>query len=622
MCGFVGVRDGRAGQPAISRLDSALRAIRHRGPDDAGALVAKDFGLAHARLSIIDLSIAARQPMVDATGRFVLLFNGEIYNYAELAEEHLRDEPRLNRASDTAVLLAMYLRFGRDCVRYLDGMFAFAVVDLQTKAVFLARDRFGEKPLYWISGGSCFAFASEISSLRVLLPEMDWAIDPTALMLYHSIGSVPAPYTIYRAVRAVRPAQWMEIGSTGEVTTAGYWSIGESAIDVPEQKNEALEGVKKRLATTVRSRLVSDVPVGVFLSGGLDSGGIASVVASLGVSLPEALCIDFPDEQYSEYSIAERTAGAFGMRLHRSVITSGEFEEHLAGFFDVADQPTTDGFNSYFVSRHAAKLGIKVWLSGVGGDELFGGYPSFRRIRSLTALSRLLQAVLPRATTRQTAGWYPRRTRWGRVLQLGRQGDPGTRAYQCMRNIVPLSMVQRLMAPTLRMNDRRAVELLDGIYPDARLCTDRYQCTSMFESSVYMASQLLRDIDNFSMAHSIEVRAPFLDHRLFDYVYRMPEEFKRAKGAVKSLLVESLPLPLPRVVTSQPKRGFTFPVQLWLRDQLRSSFHEYALDERNSQFWDLNAVHRIWREYLRGRAHWSLPWQFYSFSRWHRVHHA
>ena len=622
MCGFVGFRDFRTGRPAASGLDAALAEIRHRGPDGEDRLLINEFGFAHARLSIIDLTDAAKQPMVDESGRFVLLFNGEIYNYRELAENHFADDHSLNRESDSAVLLAMYVRFGRECLKHLNGMFAFAVVDLATRSIFLARDRFGEKPLYWVKIKDCIAFASEIGALKRVVPDHDWSIDPDALLLYHGVGSIPAPFTIYRGVRALRAACWLEFDGRGESADGTYWALGGESHLKPQDREEAVEGCRNRLLDAVQSRMVSDVPVGIFLSGGLDSGSILSLISTLGVQTPEALCIDFPDMRFSEYHLAAQTADRFGARLHRSLVTPEEFAANLESFFRSADQPTTDGFNTYFVSLHAKALGIKVWLSGVGGDELFGGYPSFQRIGRLIRLSRALQCILPPSFGRMIELRFPHHYRWARVVSLGNKGDTASRAYQCLRNTIPARMVADLMSAAAQRDADYALRLIDGIYPDTATCVDNFQRASLMESGVYMASQLLRDIDNFSMAHSIEVRAPFLDHRLHDYVFRQQLRFKSQDGRNKPFLVDVLPNSLPMKVAMQSKQGFTFPIESWLRKDLRASFETCVLDPRNADFWDVSAVSRLWQAYLAGTIPWRVPWQFYAFSRWFRAHHA
>jgi asparagine synthase (glutamine-hydrolysing) len=562
--------------------------------------------------------------MLDVSGRYVLLFNGEIYNYRELAETYFSEERSLNRSSDSAVLLAMYRQFGPKCVEHLNGMFAFAIIDLFTRCVFLARDRFGEKPLYWMQSGGVFAFASELGSLKRLMPDHDWSVDRDALLLYHVIGSVPAPYTIYRGVRALRAASWLRADSGGAIIEETYWAPGSGNYPQPQDRREAVEGCRTLVLDAVRSRMVSDVPVGLFLSGGLDSGSILSLMVSLGTRDPAALCIDFPEGEYSEAKLAVQSASKFGARLYRAVVSRQDFEGTLENFFCSADQPTTDGFNTYFVSLHAKQLGIKVWLSGVGGDEVFGGYPSFRRIPLLSRLSSVLQraSALSFGLGRIIEVASPYCYRWGRIANLGIAGEPAVRAYQYLRNTIPPRLAVRLLSADTRQKGDEALRLVDGVYPKTAVCADDFQRASMLEATVYMASQLLRDIDNFSMAHSVEVRAPFLDHRLFEYVFALPSRFKTGTRQAKALLVDALPTGLSSSLLRQPKRGFAFPLAVWLRNGLNPSFEDCVFQARNAEFWDMTAVRGVWSTYLAGRIHWSVPWQFYAFARWYQAHHA
>lgn len=625
MCGFVGLRalDGLAVE-RYERLSDALSSIRHRGPDGEERFQTSWLLLAHARLSIIDLTAAAQQPMLDSSGRYALTFNGEIYNYRELATQYLADDNEVNRNSDTAVLLAMYKRFGRECLKYLDGMFAFVVVDLQERTLFLARDRFGEKPLYMLQAQGMVAFASEMTALRRLFPDFPWEIDLVSLAIYHIVGSVPPPRTIYRNVHAVRSAHWMEIDSSGDVREGSYWCLAQAAAEhVATPMVSYVDTVARcqhYLLHAMRSRMVSDVPVGVFLSGGLDSGSILSLQAAQNFAALEALCIDFPDQRFSEYRLAEATANVFGARLHRSVVTPESFMEHLDDFFTISDQPTTDGFNAYFASMHAKALGIKVWLSGVGGDELFGGYPSFRRIGRLSRLSQLMQLSLPGAVTDTWANYFPYYLKFSRLLHLCLSGDPVKRAYQGLRNPTPKSNVLSVLSRESFAIDCDLTAVLDSLYPSTEYCRDDFQRASAMESGVYMGSQLLRDIDNFSMAHSIEVRAPFLDHELFGFVFSLPAQFKIREGNKKPLLIDALPYPLPGAVLEQPKMGFTFPVENWLKGHMASSFRNHVLTERNRMFWDISALENMWDMYMKGRLHWSVLWSYYAFARWWGAH--
>jgi len=623
MCGFVGLwsaqKDVRELRP---RLRESLASIRHRGPDGNGFFVAPNVQLAHARLSIIDLSSAAQQPMLDASGRWALVFNGEIYNFAQLAAEHLAHDESVNPRSDTSVLFGMYRRYGPDCLHYFNGMFAFAVVDMVEKRLFLARDRFGEKPLYFLRTDDCVVFASEIGAMRALLPERSWQIDVASVARYHLTGSVRAPGTIYRDVKALEPGSWFEIG-LGAVSRQGrYWSIGsvtnialqrQQKAGVPE---DVTERVQFLLKNAVESRLVSDVPVGLFLSGGMDSGSIASLAHTVGKPVTDALCIDFEEARFSEYRLAKSTADRFGVKLHRAVVTEDLFMSGIGAFFAASDQPTTDGFNTYFVSKFAAALGTKVWLSGVGGDELFGGYPSFRRLAVLKLAAQILAPFAPKYAVGYATRLAGDNLKALRLLQLSVPGDAAATAYTVCRNTIPGLFLSQFMS-------RSALETFDitvlgsvASYPNTDFCTDTFQAAGVMETAVYMGSQLLRDMDNFSMTHSIELRAPFLDHRLYEYVFSLPAAFKQRRGFVKPLLADSLPHPLPLELTSGGKRGFTFPIETWMKASISESFCEFVFVAENEQFWNFEAIRRIWERYQAGQLHWSVPWSFYSLARW------
>jgi asparagine synthase (glutamine-hydrolysing) len=621
MCGFVGLFSTSANVEAQeATVRAALESIRHRGPDGDGVYRAPGLLLAHARLSIIDLSARAQQPMRDISKRYVLVYNGEIYNYRELAKHYLADEKGLNRNSDTAVLLAMYRRYGRKCLEYLNGMFSFAIVDLEKRSIFLARDRFGEKPLYFLQTDGAVAFASEIGALKKIVPDFGWEIDQVSLSIYHIVGSIPAPTTIYKQVRAVKPGCWRQIDADGSVQEGEYWSLELVAKNDTSGRvknyGDAIEISHDHLRRSVQSRMVSDVPIGLFLSGGLDSASILSLLSSLGFSGLDALCVDFEDLRFSEYRLAEVTAEKFGARLQRFVVTPESFLRHLDNFFTVADQPTTDGFNTYFVSMHARSMGIKVWLSGVGGDELFGGYPSFRRFGRLSRLARILQRILPDAAADMGAVYLPYHLKFSRLMHLCLSGDMAKRVYQSMRNPIPRSSLEYIRESRTLIPQKELLTVLDSIYPWTGYCCDNFQKAAAMESEVYLKSQLLRDLDNFSMAHSIETRAPFLDHELFGFVFSLPEHCKSRIGRNKSLLTDALPARLPDAIMAQPKRGFTFPMEIWMKEHMRSSFGDYVLKKTNERFWNLNALGKMWNAYLEDKLHWSVLWNYYAFARW------
>jgi asparagine synthase (glutamine-hydrolysing) len=278
------------------------------------------------------------------------------------------------------------------------------------------------------------------------------------------------------------------------------------------------------------------------------------------------------------------------------------------------DQPTSDGFNTFFVCRAARDLGIKVWLSGVGGDEIFGGYPSFTRLRTLSTLAKLLR-VVPATLLESASGAVRRHPKLNRVVHLGDGGSPYVRAYQSLRNSFPWRLARSVLSPIWDGNWCFPAAL-DNVYPEPNPRADFFQMASLLESSVYMRSQLLRDMDNFSMAHSLELRAPFLSHQLFETVYLLDQASKKSSEETKPLLANALVNPLPEEVTRQSKRGFTFPIERWLSSFIRRSFEDVAFDPALKGIWDQKAIRQLWTGHLAGQINWGMMWQLYAFARW------
>ena len=620
MCGFIGFTATAPGAPSTESLKNALIELRPRGPDGTGMFTRDWVGLGHTRLAIIDPS-GSNQPMVDHSGRYVLVYNGEIYNYQELYSRYCADDETVNAGSDTAVLLALYKLMGKACLEHLNGMFAFAIADLDRRTLFMARDRFGEKPLYWMKSGKELLFGSEIRSLAALRPDLSWEVDAESLTLFHLMGNVPPPRTIYENVHALVPGQWLEAEAGGRISHGTYWSLescsrASSDMREPASYAEVCRETQSLLLQSLQSRMVSDVEVGLFLSGGFDSGALLGSLHALKRTPVRTICLDFDESPYSEFCAAQTTACAFESPLYRHVITAEDFLRGLDGFFQCMDQPTIDGYNTYFVCRAAKSLGIKAWLSGVGGDELFGGYPSFRRIRRLKQLARILQLSALTPLLDALAPGLVSRPRLARALHLTDKGDRSIRAYQACRNPLPWRTAVSLLSPVVREKVHGILGIMDRQYPSTEYLRDDFQRASILEASMYMRALLLRDMDNFSMAHSIELRAPYLDHRLFEYVLALPQQWKRQRPGMKPLLVDALPLPLPPQITRQGKRGFTFPVRHWLANHMALTFEAYVFQSRNAQFWDLNAVSSLWRAYVETGIGSDALWSLYVFSRW------
>lgn len=620
MCGFSGVvlkkGNKKLSDKIESSLDKVIEGMNHRGPDDNGKFIHENIYLTHNRLSIIDLSESGKQPMIDYTGQYVIVFNGEIYNYELLYNKYFSNNDKINSKSDTSILIEMYKKFGKDCLNQLNGMFAFAIINLENNEIFLARDRFGEKPLYWINTDDYFAFSSELSGLRNLLPNLSLHISQKSLFYYLTNGYVPSPFTIYENINMLDPANFIEIKNFHNVIKCEpYWDLGNTE-DVPTEDIE--DKVKNLFKESVKSRLISDVDVGLFLSGGIDSGSIMGACEEIGTPQKNALILDFEEEEFSEYEMANITATHYNGSVHKKIVTSRDFEEILDDFFESMEQPTIDGFNTFFVSKYAKEFGLKVWLSGVGGDEMFGGYSSFKHLKPRSKLSTLLQMIPDKTLSFMANNIMPLNLKKNRILQIAINGNPFIRAFQSLRGSFPVFNAKKLMLK----GNLFSIKDLDDIYPKHDLANlSDFNKSSLFETKLFMGHQLLRDIDNFSMAHSIEIRAPFLNHDLFQFVFNINDKFKYSSKTIKILLTKALTKRLPDKIINQPKKGFGFPVDTWIRTKLKDQIHKTIFDPRLEHLWDFDYLNKIWRSYLDGKINWDSIWTIYCFNRWYLINH-
>ena len=560
---------------ALARM---LEAERHRGPDGEGKHEDRGILLGHRRLAIIDLSSSGSQPMCNETEDVWLTLNGEIYNFVELRSELKALGHRFRSQTDAEVVLHGYEAWGMErLLPRLRGMFAFALWDSRERKLFLARDRFGIKPLYCARSRDLLVFASEILAIAASgLVEVEPS--ESSLAAFLALGSVPAPETALEGVVSIPAAHYLEISREGEMTRC----YGE-----PSGGASSEEAIPSLLRDAVRSHLVSDVPLGVFLSGGIDSASLVAIASRFVEKPLKTLSIVLDDPALDESSYARIAAETYRTDHREVEVRAQDFQDALPDFFRAMDQPTVDGVNSYLISRAARKAGLSVVLTGLGGDEVFLGYPHFRRIRSL---SRWLP-------------WIPRPLlgRWSRYRPK----------IEYLRNPTPsnLYLVFRgLFAP------REIEELLPGASPRALAVgtDDPLDAAIELEFSHYLGNQLLRDTDVMSMAHSIEARVPFLDHPLVEGVRGLSYETKLRRGVNKPLLLSAIEPPLPREIWDRPKRGFTLPFHRWMKEH-RQDFTERTL---GSGLFQQDAVHKLWQSFTEGRAHWSRPWALVAYSAW------
>jgi asparagine synthase (glutamine-hydrolysing) len=592
MCGIAGII-GKV--PEIeARADRMGDAIAHRGPDNRGCQTWGDAGsyqtaFVHRRLSIIDLSEAGRQPMETADGRYSIIYNGEIYNYRALRERLAARGVQFRTNTDTEVLLRLYEQHGRECLQLLRGMFAFAIRSNDTGEVFIARDRLGIKPLYYHLSGGSFTFCSELRGLLSsgLAPRV---LDPVSLNSYLSFGAVQEPRTIIEGVRSLPPAHYVVISSRGEAREpVSYWKLPTTRTTV--SPTEAISETRARLEESVKLHLIADVPLGAFLSGGIDSSAVVALMARHASGWVKTFTVCFEEDEFSEHHLARKVAEKWETHHTEILLSEGEMLASLPEAVSDIDQPTIDGINTWIISRATKQAGMTVSLSGLGGDELFGGYPSFGRARKLQRyglpinwLSSTARHQVARLTTSLLRHSLPGQ-KFGSTISAG---SDLLSAYASMRGLFSkASRSDLIKAGNHRLDTRgdyaipaETLELINNGNHNGHADGDVFNRISRYELSLYMGNMLLRDTDAMSMASSLEVRVPLLDHELVEWVYSLPGAMKVGPHP-KQLLVEALGLELPTEITGRKKMGFALPFERWLHTSLKP-FVSDALNDADS----------------------------------------
>jgi len=626
MCGIVGIRALKTSIPP-GVLKQATCSLAHRGPDDSGMVLLREtqpqpmeIGLGHRRLSIIDLSPLGHQPMCDrATGNWIV-FNGEIYNFRELRQELEGLGAEFKSNSDTEVILASYRVWGESCLTRLGGMFAFALWDARQKRLLLARDPMGIKPLYYYNSAQIFIFASELRTLigTGLVPRK---ADSAGILSYLAFGSVYEPWTMVQDVRAV-PAGHVLTVEKGTVSSREYWNpLRPSTRTNSDASSANATAAKNQLPAILRdavlSHLVSDVPVGVFLSGGIDSSALVAVLSQNGVRA-NTFSLVFAEEEFNEARYSREIARFFGTEHHEISVSQKDTLAALPQALCAMDQPTIDGINTYLVAAKTRAAGVKVALTGLGADEMFAGYSNFRRVPRMESFSKRL-GHLPRlarmlisAVLSFVAG---RGDRNRKLAELGH--DSIVHPYFLARTLFQDSERESLFsAPGYETTQQSLEQMLEESVRESQ-SLDPINRVSYLESRFYMRNTLLRDSDFMSMAHGLELRVPFLDRTLVEACFRIPGTAKLQGPAPKSLLLASLGVELPREVVNRPKRGFTLPFERWLRGEMRPVI-EASLLHGN---WDQtsisgSAARKVWERFLAGKTSWSRPWSLFVLKKW------
>jgi len=569
MCGIAGIYSYHEDAPPVDQAE--LMRIRERmiprGPDGAGMWVSEDrrVGLAHRRLAIIDLSPAGAQPMPDPESGNWIVFNGEIYNHAELRAQ-LNSAGVVTRShSDTEVLLKLYAHKGPAMLNMLRGMYAFAIWDARKRQMFFARDPFGIKPLYIADDGRTLRFASQVKAL--LAGKVDTRPEPAGHAGFLLWGSVPEPYTLYRGIRALLPGHWMIVADGVVGQPVCFNSPSHSLRHTPSAGPEAMEATLHQIAAAVResvaAHMVADVPVGVFLSAGLDSTMLAACAASLGTLRTLTLGFEeYKDSVYDEAALAGEVAHNLGAQhtLHR--ISAADFAQDREALLAAMDQPSIDGVNTWFVAKAAAQQGLKVALSGIGGDELFGSYPTFRQVPQLRKnLNGFAQSPLLGRAVRKglsaISGVLPS-PKYAGLLEYGGTLEGG---YLLRRALFMPWEIGSLMDPEMAAEGLKELDTLSSMAANTAGVGSERLALSALEMQWYMKNQLLRDADWAGMAHSLEIRVPFVDMALLGQFVEIPA---LDPAQEKQMIARTVAPNLPEAVLNRPKTGFAVPIHQWL----------------------------------------------------------
>jgi len=620
MCGIAGMVSTAAGERieagAIRRM---CQAIVHRGPDDEGFYVKDGVGLGMRRLSIIDVA-GGHQPVCNEDRTVWIVYNGETYNFPELRAELLERGHRFSTHSDTEVIIHLYEEMGADCVMKLRGMFAFALYDERRRKLLLARDRLGKKPLHYALDGQRLLFGSEIKSILTVAPELA-EVNQEALLQYMYFGYIPDPLTAFTAIQKLPPGHLLEF-ENGKISVRQYWDLPRYGAHPPRSEEECLEEMEHRLTEAVRIRLISDVPLGALLSGGTDSSTVVALMARASSQPVKTFAIGFRDQEFNEAPYAQMVAEKFGTE-HHELIVEPDVLETVETLTSSLEEPFGDSsmLPTYYVSCLARKH-VTVALSGDGGDEIFAGYDRYGIHLRRKAFERI-------------PGWARRLYREQVYPRLPRDMRGKKFSYNVSlpwreRYVDGISFVPAFERDMPLLSDEFRAVARDGGNPEKVMyryfeqapAEDPVSQMLYVDTKTYMAADILTKVDRMSMATSLEVRVPILDHLFVEWATGLPAEWKIRQGQQKYILRRLAErVGVPREVLYRKKQGFTLPLVHWIRHELKDLIMGVLLDERTLQrgYFDARGVRQLLDEHFRGRRnHYGRIWRLLMFELWHR----
>lgn len=621
MCGITGIVSQTINKDSLPGIVKKMNdLLAHRGPDSEGIYTHKNTSVGHRRLSIIDLSCESNQPFFSNDKRYTIVYNGELYNYKDLKLELQRsafgtpEQPYFFKTdSDTEVVLAAFIRWGSKCLQYFNGMFAFCIYDTQEEKLFIARDRIGVKPLYYYYGDECFAFASEIRAI-IHSGIKSFTLNKEVLAEYFMYQTVFAPQTIIKGIKMLMPGHYLEV-QKGVVSVSQYYNINKientsAGFSYPQ----ICQHVNELLTNSVHRRMIADVPFGAFLSGGIDSSAIVGLMSKVSSEKVQTFNISFDESEFSESKYARLIVKKFNTNHHEIKLTPSDFLKQLPEALHAIDHPSGDGPNTYIVSKATKEAGVAMALSGIGGDELFAGYDVFKRMHELKkkawlnavpVFARRIGGELIKKKKNTVSG-----NKIAELLELPVINFNSS--YPLNRTVFSKKELKKLITNASPFDQ---INLITGAAPQIK--DHLLSAVSVCEINTYLQNTLLRDTDQMSMAVALEVREPFLDYKLIEFVLGVNDEYKYPSSP-KKLLTDSLGDLLPPEIVNRPKMGFTLPWQQWLKTDLKA-FCEKNMEELASRdFSNTENIKSLWQRFLNNDSSvtWSRVWHLVVLNNW------